>query len=578
MVVRDRLFALWQALSSKKGWHMRVFEIALDSVHLFAVLVVLLGMEAAWGLPAGGGDAGRIQERLREQIPREDGAPVDVPLPGDEFVPGADVKGVGIQRVRLKGHTLGGLEDFVASQLESELTLADLGRLVRAIEQFYRQRGYGLVRVIIPEQSVVDGEITLEVIEGFIERVEVKPQSSLGRLQGYVDNLLRERPLRLMSLERNLLLMNEIAGHRIVAALKPGQERGGVVLVLERSYRPVGSFFEVNSWGTEAVGPVTLQSGVFLNSLGGQGERVTLVGAVSLFDFREVRNFQLGFEVPVGNDGWFLYSSANYSKTQPGGVLRPFQVQGEAFAFRAGVRYGWMRSVATQVDVLLGFDLANNSSLLRFVSPQAFLYLDRTRNIELGTVVRHRHPQGRLAAALSVSGGLAGLGTRRRGSLRLPLSNQLADGTGWKVRGVFSHDWFLPHGFNWLWAGTFQWADRPLVLVEQFGIGGRSFNSAYRSSELVGDSGYAFRSELGKLITYRLAGRDWATQPYLFADYGRVFRYHSFGEQDLASVGFGFRQNFANVQFRLELGFPLVEINDMKRGIPQLHFSLQGVF
>ena len=33
--IRDRLFELWQALSSEKGWHIRALEIAPDHVHLF---------------------------------------------------------------------------------------------------------------------------------------------------------------------------------------------------------------------------------------------------------------------------------------------------------------------------------------------------------------------------------------------------------------------------------------------------------------------------------------------------------------------------------------------------------------
>ena len=51
--------------------------------------------------------------------------------------------------------------------------------------------------------------------------------------------------------------------------------------------KQITGFFEVNNWGTEAVGPVKLQSGVFLNSLGEKGERITLSGAVSLFDITD---------------------------------------------------------------------------------------------------------------------------------------------------------------------------------------------------------------------------------------------------------------------------------------------------
>jgi hemolysin activation/secretion protein len=161
-----------------------------------------------------------------------------------------------------------------------------LGRVVRAIEDYYRKKGYGLVRVIIPEQTVANQEIFLEIIEGFIERVEVQGAKNLGRLKGYVDNILREVPLRFSSLERNFLLMNEVAGYQIKTGLKPGTKRGGVVLVLDITRKPITGFFEVNNWGTETVGLVKLQSGVFLNSLGEKGERITLSGAVSLFDIK----------------------------------------------------------------------------------------------------------------------------------------------------------------------------------------------------------------------------------------------------------------------------------------------------
>lgn len=33
--VRDRLFQIWQELSSEKGWHIRALEIAPDHIHLF---------------------------------------------------------------------------------------------------------------------------------------------------------------------------------------------------------------------------------------------------------------------------------------------------------------------------------------------------------------------------------------------------------------------------------------------------------------------------------------------------------------------------------------------------------------
>ena len=58
--------------------------------------------------------------------------------------------------------------------------------------------------------------------------MEVQGAKNLGSFKGYVDNILREFPLCFSSLERNLLLMNEVAGYQIRTRLKPGTKRGGV--------------------------------------------------------------------------------------------------------------------------------------------------------------------------------------------------------------------------------------------------------------------------------------------------------------------------------------------------------------
>jgi len=82
---------------------------------------------------------------------------------------------------------------------------------------------------------------------------------------------------------------------------------------------------------------------------------------------------------------------------------------------------------------------------------------------------------------------------------------------------------------------------------------------------------------------YRIGGASGFSQSYLFVDYGKVFRIKASPftkkEQALASVGLGLRQQIGNwTQFHVELGFPLIGINDISAGSPQFHFSIQSLF
>jgi hemolysin activation/secretion protein len=536
-------------------------------------------------------DPARIQQELQEQIPVE--APstleeyreVQPVREGLSLPEGA--KGLIIKQIRVVGNTLFSKEigELVSQQLGVDgLPLAEVNQLILAIENLYRSRGYGLVRVVIPEQTITGDELQVEVIEGYIEDIQIEGNMKrLGRLQGYATNILQERPSRLSNLERNLLLMNELAGYQVIARLKQGVQRGGVILVLNVTQKPALGFFEVNNRGTEAVGPIRLQAGVSLNSLGGQGEQIVIAGATSLFDWEELKNIQLGFQIPLGNDGWVLSMSGNFSQTNPGGLLKPLELQGEAFNFKTGLRYALIRSARTQVNVGVSFDLTNNSSLLKLVDPPLFLYLDRTRNLELVADVNHLHPYGRVSGGLVLSQGIGGLGARERGTLNLPVSNVFGSATALKVRGRMEQFWRLPQGFNFLMLGAFQISTDALFVAEQFGIGGSTFGSAYRPSELVGDAGYALRSELQKNFVYQVGQVPFITQPYLFVDYGKVFRLKSSqfvpAQANLSSAGVGFRQSIANqTQFQLELAFPLVDINDIKAGNPNIYFSIQSSF
>ncbi|MGA4816816.1 POTRA domain-containing protein [Pseudomonas aeruginosa] len=49
----------------------------------------------------------------------------------------------------------------------------------------YRQDGYLLTQVVVPEQSIEGGKVRLQVIEGYLEHVQIKGNRRWGRGCGW---------------------------------------------------------------------------------------------------------------------------------------------------------------------------------------------------------------------------------------------------------------------------------------------------------------------------------------------------------------------------------------------------------
>ncbi|MEN9234142.1 MAG: ShlB/FhaC/HecB family hemolysin secretion/activation protein [Gloeomargarita sp. DG02_1_bins_92] len=534
-------------------------------------------------------DPGRIQQEL--QPPQVPTRPEEITIPRREdpkVPPGAENVRFTLKTLEIQGaqaFTPERLQQIYQDKLNQEISLADLYKIADQISNLYRQEGYILTRILVPEQTIQQGVARIEVIEGFVEAVRFAGATPAQeqRLRGFGEQIQRSRPLKASVLERNLLLMNDLAGYQVRAQLDPGQEVGGTILTLNLQYDPFDPFFEVNNWAPYSVGPVRLQGGVFLNSLGNQGERIGLSAATTPFDFAELANGRLDFQIPIGFDGVTLSTSTSYTATRPGAELQQFKITGESFNFNLGLSYPIIRSRGLDLYVSGLFDLTNSTIATRFLGPPVILSQDRIRAVRFGASVNNINAVGFTSASLLLSQGLSGLGARLEGTDNAPLSRARGQATAFKVNLNFTQLLTLPQQFNLLFTAAGQVASTSLLVSEQFGLGGPSFGSAYNPSQVIGDDGYALRLEVQRPVNYRAWGTPIISQPYAFVDYGQVFLKKPTaaepGNRELASTGLGLRQFISNyLQMRLELAFPLSKFAPNFEQTPRLLFSVQGVF
>ena len=150
------------------------------------------------------------------------------------------------------------LSDAYGPYIGLKLSQADLLALAAAVTERYRSAGYHLSRAIIPPQDLAGGRLRLQVVEGVDRgyrrhRRDVTPDFGLEAL---LAPIAAERPSRLSTLERQLLLANERPGLRITDTSldEIGTATGRFRLTVTAQSWRVFSAAGVDNAGSEAVG------------------------------------------------------------------------------------------------------------------------------------------------------------------------------------------------------------------------------------------------------------------------------------------------------------------------------------
>ena len=142
--------------------------------------------------------------------------------------PKAQEAQVRIDRFEVQGNSLlsAAAMEQVLGQPPAQASLTQLQALAQRLQNAYREAGYGAVVVLLPEQSLQDRVLRLQVVEGKLSIVNVTGQSHFSR-----NNVLRSLPaLRigqtpsLADLDRELLLANDNPLKTSRVVLQPGTD------------------------------------------------------------------------------------------------------------------------------------------------------------------------------------------------------------------------------------------------------------------------------------------------------------------------------------------------------------------
>ena len=369
----------------------------LPNITSLTLLVAALGTPmAAWAidLPSAGSLGNQLQQdpvKLGEQLPPVEHDLIKPQATTEVAPPSAATTRVSrVVFAGVKAMPLPSLETVVAPWLNREVTLADLRTMTVAIEQLYAQRGFLAVRVVIPQQNMQDGALTLQVTEGryTTPKVTTANPREQAPLQRIVERATCQAPCAESSyvmsdeVDRALYLLNELPGISAAATLKAGDRPGTTLLDVEVApIKRFSGYVGANNHGNAHTGRNQLSAGGALNSLLAIGDQVTLDGVTSgeaLEHHTGLQQYGLGYSLPVGPYGTRVGGSYTHLTYVLNGAFGPLSAEGDSDTYAAFVSHPLWLSHRGRLEARALYEYSEFSDRLLNI-------LDRSRHTQATT-------------------------------------------------------------------------------------------------------------------------------------------------------------------------------------------------
>lgn len=485
---------------------------------LAALLLTVAGAGVpAWGQrPEAGSSAGALLPQ-GSPIPRILPSAPPAVLPGTNLTrpvaPALSNAGsVAIGSVSVVGATAfpaGQLEGITAGLVGPAVPVARIEAARAALLSLYRTEGFVLTTVsatVTP--GAPGGSLRFSVIEGRI--VAVKLEGDIGpagvQVLRFLNHLTEKQPLDNASLERWLLLAQDVPGVTVHAVLQPSAtDPGALTLVAEVSRQAVNGLLTADNRAFRQTGPVEGLLIVDLNSVTQLGEKTEL----SIYHTDGgTQNFgQASSEFFVGGSGLKVRLSGGYGKAQPSDFLRTIGYQGFTTTFGLAATYPVIRARQQTLNVIANLDVVETE--IRTNSGPAGQAARAGRDsLRIGRLGFEYALEDEIAggsrpavnfASVRVSQGLTFLGGSGVRDATPSRPNERPDFTKVAVELSRTQTLFVPR------EGTSvalkarvvgQASGDVLPPAEKFFLGGSELNRGFYSGEVTGDNALAWSLEL----------------------------------------------------------------------------------
>ena len=385
------------------------------------------------------------------------------------------------------------VDAFFTPLIGKKTGLAPVRDAAQALEDLYRKKGFFLSRVFIPPQQLENGTLKVTVIEGFIDNIVVEGLDGGARkaVAAALQPLRTHHPIDLASVERQLLVLNDIPGISGTSVLRQGERLGASDLIVTLD-SPANTYaISVNNVGSRILGPWAYSAnGNFNRPLGIPGALNLGVSAGGR-ELRSVQSASVRYSFAVGPQGLIASFGVLAAKARPQGSIRALDVRNNLLSLSARARYPLIRSRANSLFLEGGLSV-NRSDTDVLGTP---LSRDRTTVGDIGLIFQQNGwENGATTISASVLHGLPILGAIDSAS---PLPSVLGfDQQFTRVTYSLQRVQRLPAHFSTLVSVQGQYTRSKLLSGELISFGGPSIGRGFDPSAVTGDRGIGGLAEL----------------------------------------------------------------------------------
>jgi hemolysin activation/secretion protein len=492
-------------------------------------------------------------------------APAFAAEPVDNLSQLAEVQ---IESILIEGNTVLPVAevDALTQPLEGRLVrLDELHDLRHALSELYVKHGYISSGVIIPDQRVNQGVITLQAIEGTLSQVNVDGTDRLR--DGYIARRLKKnhnQPLNVAELQDALReLQMDPRIRQVNAQLEPGIENGESTLMVEvKENRAWNIVVGVDNHHSPSVDENRTSLGFVHKNLTGFGDELAIAAGLT----EGLDDYSASYAFPLtAND---LVLKAYFGKTDSEIVEEPFdRIDITSVTETAGftlTRPFW-RNPEGSMTASLGLENKRSESTLLGI-PFSLSAGENSGIAEASIIAAsvnwvRRSSNQVLAIRGSVRFGIDAMGAT--------INTDAPDSEFVSLLGQVQYVRRLPwRNSEFIARSTLQIALDPLLAFEKFSVGGHATVRGYRENFYVRDNGFVTSAELHFPLFVDESGvSKHNIKMIAFADFGLAWddddTLSSSSKDDIYSVGLGLQWNPApTLDFQLFYGEALKSVNN----------------
>src|SRR5262249_53705073 len=438
------------------------------------------------------------------------------------------------------------------------------------LTHLYTDAGYINSGAVIPDQTVREGVITYQIIEGQLTDIDVSGTKWFRK--SYIRNRLARGagpPLNILALQERLqFLLQDERIARFDAELRPGVERGESKLHVQvEETNPFKVEFAFNNYQSPTVGAERELITLTHQNLTGHGDPLSVTyGRSAGIDVQLDANYIVPLTVYDTTLG-VRYRRNTFTVIQE--QFQPLDVDSRSEAYSVTLRQPLFRTLRREFAVALSAERQENQTFLLGEPFPFSLGAGRYSGRSAVTALR-------LALEWTARTQNQVFAARSRFSLGIDAFNATINPGN------------LPDGRFVAWLGQVQWARRvtdwglqvisrldvqlatkPLLPLEQIALGGRYTVRGYRENQVVRDNAILTSVEARLPL---VSNKPWADVVQLapFVDYGNSWntRFHTPAPRHLASVGLGLRWTLTltspvllRPEFEIYWGVPLNRVH-----------------